>query len=608
MTLRALASNDERIIDYFRDRANRKRTKRKVIIDIPDQLAEKIDEKEFVRELELKAWSKLARLGFMPFEEAREFVQKIGLRSNTHWQGFLKNGFKGITRPLDIPYKPNVTYKNNGWISWGDFLGTGRVASKDIIFRPYLEAKQFAINQKIKSSTEWHKFVRSQEKHVRTIPEDIPADPASVYRNKGWVNWGDFLGTGRIANAEREFMSYEDAKEILKPFNLKTSRFFSFLKNLTPKQKIELKTLPRSPQGHYTKTGEWVSWGDFLGTGNISTKYINFLSYDKARSFVHKLNLKSENEWRLYKKGEYKDKPEMPNNIPKAPETVYSDSGWNGMGDWLGTGNKKLGTLEYLPFADARKFVLKLKLKSSNEWYSYKRGEMPHLPELPENIPRSPYTIYKGKGWSGMGHWLGTGNIQPGSIKYVSFSVAKRIVRKIKLKSNKEWRQYSKTQRPENLPSSPDKVYEEWTDWGDFLGTKRKSTNKFSFFTYKLAKENLSNIGISSHREWKNYLKMNDKILQGIPRSPDIYYKKTGEWLSWSDFLGYEHYRSYVDFSIAKSFAQNLNFKKSTDWYVYCKSGEKPVNIPRNVSSYYKNKGWISWPDFLGYEPERKKK
>jgi len=29
-----------------------------------------------------------------------------------------------------LPYKPNIIYKSEGWISWGDYLGTGRVADQ----------------------------------------------------------------------------------------------------------------------------------------------------------------------------------------------------------------------------------------------------------------------------------------------------------------------------------------------------------------------------------------------------------------------------------------------------------------------------------------------
>ena len=33
--------------------------------------------------------------------------------------------------PLDIPTNPRVIYMNKGWVGFGDWLGTGRIASKD---------------------------------------------------------------------------------------------------------------------------------------------------------------------------------------------------------------------------------------------------------------------------------------------------------------------------------------------------------------------------------------------------------------------------------------------------------------------------------------------
>lgn len=31
---------------------------------------------------------------------------------------------------MKIPNRPERYYKNRGWVSWGDFLGTGRVANQ----------------------------------------------------------------------------------------------------------------------------------------------------------------------------------------------------------------------------------------------------------------------------------------------------------------------------------------------------------------------------------------------------------------------------------------------------------------------------------------------
>ena len=36
----------------------------------------------------------------------------------------------------------------------------------------------------------------------------------------------------------------------------------------------------------------WVSWGDWLGTGNIKSGLVKYLSYNKARDYVHNLNKK----------------------------------------------------------------------------------------------------------------------------------------------------------------------------------------------------------------------------------------------------------------------------------------------------------------------------
>ena len=43
-----------------------------------------------------------------------------------------------------------------------------------------------------KNQEEWKAFVRSGQK-----PNDVPAAPHKVYKNKGWISWGGYLGTGR---------------------------------------------------------------------------------------------------------------------------------------------------------------------------------------------------------------------------------------------------------------------------------------------------------------------------------------------------------------------------------------------------------------------------
>ena len=63
----------------------------------------------------------------------------------------------------------------------------------------------------------------------------------------------------------------------------------------------------------------------------------------------------------------------------------------------------------------------------------------------------------------------------------------------------------------------------------------------------------------------------------------------------WRRLAGFK----YMDFEKARSFAQNLNLKNTYEWNQYCKSGNKPEDIPNDVRTVYKYRGWISMGDWL---------
>ena len=69
---------------------------------------------------------------FRPFSEAREYVRKLGLKSQTQWREYCNSGKK----PEDIPSYPEAAYDNE-WIGYGDWLGTGNVAPKDRNYRGF---------------------------------------------------------------------------------------------------------------------------------------------------------------------------------------------------------------------------------------------------------------------------------------------------------------------------------------------------------------------------------------------------------------------------------------------------------------------------------------
>jgi hypothetical protein len=59
------------------------------------------------------------------FDEAKEYVHRLGLRDQRDWREWCKSGRK----PIDIPSNPSRLYRKE-WIAWGDWLGTGDIKQK----------------------------------------------------------------------------------------------------------------------------------------------------------------------------------------------------------------------------------------------------------------------------------------------------------------------------------------------------------------------------------------------------------------------------------------------------------------------------------------------
>jgi len=58
--------------------------------------------------------------------------------------------------------------------------------------------------------------------------------------------------------------------------------------------------------------------------------------------------------------------------------------------------------------------------------------------------------------------------------------------------------------------------------------------------------------------------------------------------------------KQFRTFEDSRKFAQSLKLSGLNQWGEYCKSGNKPDDIPSSVSTFYENKGWTTWGDFLG--------
>ena len=181
---------------------------------------------------------------FLPFEEARSFIRTLGLKSQKDWMNYKKD--KNF--PLNIPKNPGRMYKSNGWEGIRDWIGTTDLKK----YHNYDEAKKWALKNKIKTQSEWKKklkpeyypqnpercleykndwvswqdFLETKPKYLEyndakkfvknlnitsakewrdysysdKIPHFIPKHPYNYYKKTGWKSFGDWLGTGRVAD------------------------------------------------------------------------------------------------------------------------------------------------------------------------------------------------------------------------------------------------------------------------------------------------------------------------------------------------------------------------------------------------------------------------
>ena len=91
--------------------------------------------------------------------------------------------------------------------------------------------------------------------------------------------------------------------------------------------------IPSHPDRVYKK--DWHGWGDWVGTGNIKNGGRKYRSFVEARRFVLDLHLNEVENWYKYCRGEIKNLPSKPDDIPRKPERVYAKE-WKGMPDWIG--------------------------------------------------------------------------------------------------------------------------------------------------------------------------------------------------------------------------------------------------------------------------------
>jgi len=297
-----------------------------------------------------KAPRKAVRPGAaMDFEAARALVHARGFRTRVDWQRWAMSA----EFPADMPRAPNIVYRGKGWTGWPDFLGSDSARGR----RRLLEEGRAATGSPHLPRTVAYSSARAYVRalHLNSIrdyqrwagsgmrPAHIPASPDTVYRERGWVSWADFLGL-RDYSTERPrrgrsrgrpfvspYLPFHLARTAVRELGLSSAR--DYLQRLVdgtlgPR-------LPPRPDLEYAEHG-WMSWADYLGQRRAPASRLaliedKYLPFALARRYVHRLGLDTPVRWASYAASD-----ERPAYIPPEPWKTYMHHGFVSWQDFLG--------------------------------------------------------------------------------------------------------------------------------------------------------------------------------------------------------------------------------------------------------------------------------
>ena len=120
-----------------------------------------------------------------------------------------------------------------------------------------------------------------------------------------------------------------------------------------------------------------------------------------------------------------------------------------------------------LPFEEAREFIQTQCIGSRKQYTDW------HTANKPKRIPKYPNRVYL-KEWDGWNDWLGTDNKFDNKKRiWRPFGEAILWVHRQQIGSKDDWLTFCKyNDLPNDIPTRPDLVYDNWRSWMHWLGNK----------------------------------------------------------------------------------------------------------------------------------------
>lgn len=239
--------------------------------------------------------------------------------------------------------------------------------------------------------------------------------------------------------------------------------------------------------------------------------------------------------------------------MPSAPDKAYRDNGWVSWADWLGRETvthapagsaHRIARSALMPFADARAYVHSLRFKAQKDWQAWSKSGA-----RPGNLPGNPNKSYKECGWTTWADWLGApiDRAYRGHKAFLGFEPARALVRRLELTSSAEWWAWSKAGRPVDVPGNPLRTYRDagWVSWADWLGRQGHANSPRAAaeaatspaLPFEAARAAAHQLELPSRQAWVQWRKSGGAAARALPLHPARAYRDRG-WVSWHDWLG----------------------------------------------------------------------
>lgn len=385
--------------------------------------------------------------------------------------------------------------------------------------------------------------------------------------------------------------------------------------------------LPPDPVSYYAQ--EFPGWHEFLREPlPRRTRERSFLPYERAQEIVRAAGITSRLQYEQARRA-----GKLPRGLPALPPAHYVEE-WEGWPEFVGKeARRSVKPGAAMPFEQARELARAQGFRSQVDFQRWVFSD-----DFPPGMPRSPYVVYRDRGWKGWPDFLGIDSVQ-GRRRLIeegrgsdgathlpetaTFSAARRYVRELHLNSIFDYRRWANSGlRPEHIPESPEVVYQNtgWKGWPNFLGVKdlkdatsprtgRKRDRPFlsPYLPFHLALDSVHAMKLKSADEYI------ERLVQGelgtrLPPRPDLTYAGYG-WEGWAHYLGARRAVApklklvddeYLPYKLAKRYVRPLGLDSIIRWVTWANSTERPPYIPPEPWKTYLNRGFESLPRFLG--------